>query len=317
MSVGSDSNYKLRAKAGSTATAYTVTQLSEGQTYYFKVRAKNSKGYSDYSNEIVFKMVAGAVASSTGSDSNTEETSSSGSTSSGSYSIAAPSHLGGTADKTTAIKLNWKDNANNESEHEIYMSIGSDSNYKLRAKAGTNSTAYTVTQLSEGQTYYFKVRAKNSQGYSDFSNEIVFKMASGAVATTTNPGATSSANMGESDGGNFYSGANNSEEDDLTLTVAGQQEAEEAVDLPEGYSAYPNPARDHISLRYENVEAYSDLQIRILDFSGTVRMTLTETTTGTSGDIRLNLDAYQLPSGYYIIQIITEKGENTIKFLKN
>ncbi|EMR04649.1 PKD domain-containing protein [Cesiribacter andamanensis] len=269
MSVGNSSSYYLRAKAGSTATAYTVTSLTKGQTYYFKVRAKGSKGYSEFSNEIVFKMVEGAVATTTdaGSSSSADPTVSAGSNqtltlpsnsvslrgsakaedgstpsvswtkvngpsasmtgsntltlsasnlSEGTYTfrltatdskgntafddvqvtvqaessstsgLNAPSHLAGVADKTSAIKLSWRNNnGTNASEHEIFMSVGNSNSYYQRAKAGSTATAYTVTNLTEGQTYYFKVRAKGSKGYSNYSNEIVFKMVAGAVASST------------------------------------------------------------------------------------------------------------------------------------
>jgi hypothetical protein len=308
MSVGNDNSYYMRAKAGGTAQAYTVTNLIEGQTYYFRVRAKDSNDHSDFSNEIVFKMVAGAVSSNTDGD-----TSSTIATTSTNISdLNAPSHLAGVADKTSAIKLSWRNNnGSNAAEHEIHMSVGNNTSYYLRAKAGGTATAYTVANLIEGQTYYFKVRAKGSNGRSDYSNEIVFKMVAGAVSSNTG----NSANTDASDEDTFYHGSSSGNANDLSLTVVGTEE--ELEKMPAAYSAYPNPTRDHINLRYENLEAYSLLQIRILDFSGVVRMTLNETTSGTSGDIRLDLEANRLPSGYYIIHILSEKGEQTIKFLKN
>ncbi|WP_051068827.1 PKD domain-containing protein [Cesiribacter andamanensis] len=125
-----------------------LSNLLEG-TYTFRLTAKDNAGAT--ASDDVTVVVKGATTSTS--------------------TLAAPSNLYATADKSTVAKLSWKDNSSDESEFEIYMSAGNNSSWSLRAKSGANSTGYTVTNLVAGQTYYFRIRIKNSSGkYSDYSN---------------------------------------------------------------------------------------------------------------------------------------------------
>ena len=54
-------NVYLEIATGVTLTSYTLTGLSEGNTYRFKVRARNVVGLSQYST--VFSIVAGTIPS--------------------------------------------------------------------------------------------------------------------------------------------------------------------------------------------------------------------------------------------------------------
>jgi len=91
---------------------------------------------------------------------------------------AAPSGLTAMAVSTSRIDLRWQDNSNNEDGFEIFRKIQGQS-YSSLKKVGANVTSYSDTGLSPGTTYCYQVRAYNSAGTSDFSNE--------ACATTERP----------------------------------------------------------------------------------------------------------------------------------
>lgn len=89
---------------------------------------------------------------------------------------AAPSNLTATTVSTTSIRLNWTDNSNDEAEFRIEQKAGS--SFVDIGSAPANSTTFTVTGLTPGQTATFRIRARNGNGDSGYSNE--------ASATTTN-----------------------------------------------------------------------------------------------------------------------------------
>ncbi len=94
----------------------------------------------------------------------------------------APSELTATATSSSAIKLSWADNSDNESTFHIQISndnlIWSDLD---SISAGTSN--YTSTGLSSSSTYYYRVCSANTAGKSDYSNV--------ASATTLTEGSTS------------------------------------------------------------------------------------------------------------------------------
>ncbi|MBW3545768.1 MAG: T9SS type A sorting domain-containing protein, partial [Bacteroidetes bacterium] len=81
--------------------------------------------------------------------------------------------------------VKWADKSNNETSFEVYMSAGNRSNYRKVGATGANKTHYTVSNLSNGQTYYLKVRAINKEDNSSFSNEVMVKNSSTSTATAT------------------------------------------------------------------------------------------------------------------------------------
>jgi hypothetical protein len=89
---------------------------------------------------------------------------------------AAPANLTATAVSTTSIRLNWTDNSNDESEFRIEQRVGNA--FVDIGSAPANSTSFTITGLTPGQTATFRIRARNGNGNSGYSNE--------ASATTPN-----------------------------------------------------------------------------------------------------------------------------------
>jgi transcriptional regulator CtsR len=89
-----------------------------------------------------------------------------------------PSDLIANAISSSQINLSWQDNSSDETGFKIEMKTGSGS-YSQIATVGANVTSYSNSGLSTSITYYYRVRAYNAVGNSDYSNE--------ASATTLPP----------------------------------------------------------------------------------------------------------------------------------
>ncbi|MBI5779600.1 MAG: fibronectin type III domain-containing protein [Planctomycetes bacterium] len=93
---------------------------------------------------------------------------------------AAPTNLVATAISTSEIKVQWTDNSNNETGFELWFSYDG-TNFYLYVPLVYNTTNYSHIQpylytvdneqgLPGGFTCYYKVRAHNNAGYSNYSN---------------------------------------------------------------------------------------------------------------------------------------------------
>lgn len=89
---------------------------------------------------------------------------------------AAPTNLTATATTSTVIRLNWVDNATNETEFRVEQKVGN--GFQDLGPAAANTTTINITGVTPGTTQTFRIRAKNGTGYSGYSNE----------ATATTPG---------------------------------------------------------------------------------------------------------------------------------
>lgn len=78
----------------------------------------------------------------------------------------APSKLTAAATSSTAVKLTWRDNSNNEAGFDIGLRTPGGNWASRTPGAAKNATSFTVSNLTPGQTYEFQVTAYNSAGWS-------------------------------------------------------------------------------------------------------------------------------------------------------
>ncbi len=82
---------------------------------------------------------------------------------------SAPSGLTAVANSNN-INLNWTDNSNNETSFIIDRAVGGPTGWVLGyATVSANTTSYTDAGLADG-TYYYRVKARNADGDSAYSN---------------------------------------------------------------------------------------------------------------------------------------------------
>jgi predicted phage tail protein len=81
----------------------------------------------------------------------------------------APARLSATAVSNTQIDLSWADVSGNETGFELERSLDGNAFTKL-ADLPANATTYSNTGLATLTKYWYRIRAKNNIGNSDFSN---------------------------------------------------------------------------------------------------------------------------------------------------
>lgn len=94
---------------------------------------------------------------------------------------AAPSGLTATPTSDTVVRLNWTDNATNESEFRV--EARSTGNFNDLGSVPANATGVNITGLTAGTQYTFRVRARNGSGDSPYSNEATARTAGGGGTT--------------------------------------------------------------------------------------------------------------------------------------
>jgi len=132
-------NYNTITTTSANATSYSVTGLSSGTTYYFRVSAVNAAGNSNSTSASATTLVAPP---------------------------AAPSTLSATAISSSQINLAWSDNSNNETGFRIEKSSAFSGPYTLLTTTGANATSYSDVSLPAMQTYYYRVMSVNASGTS-------------------------------------------------------------------------------------------------------------------------------------------------------
>ncbi len=147
---GSYGAWMAIGSSSATTTAHTVTGLSDGTTYAFKVRAVNASGNGDASDEVTAATTAAKPT---------------GLTATGGVRAAALTWTNPGGASITSWEYQQKAGSG---AYGTWMAIGSSS---------ATTTNYTVTGLAAGTVYAFKVRAVNSAGNGPASDEVTARTA--------------------------------------------------------------------------------------------------------------------------------------------
>lgn len=152
-----ESGFRVERKTGSgswaqlttlaaNVTSYSDTSVVETTTYTYRVLAFNDSGDSAASNEATVTTPALTIP-------------------------AAPGNLQAQAISANQVRLTWIDNSYNEDGFKIERKTGTGGAWGQVGTAGADDTAYQDSGLSELITYYYRIRAYNNAGNSDYSNE--------------------------------------------------------------------------------------------------------------------------------------------------
>ncbi|GGD68076.1 hypothetical protein GCM10011514_35270 [Emticicia aquatilis] len=133
----------VRADLDSNTVAATSIPIEEGVTYYFRVSASNKYGSSKYSPTTKLDIVVTAAPN-------------------------APYDLKGTA-TATEVSLKWGDDSNKEAGFDVERSTDGTTFTKL-ASTGRNEVSYVDKTVAEKTKYFYRVRATNVKGNSDYTN---------------------------------------------------------------------------------------------------------------------------------------------------
>ncbi|MBS3816850.1 MAG: PQQ-binding-like beta-propeller repeat protein [Candidatus Thermoplasmatota archaeon] len=130
-------------------TIYTDPGLTNGQTYYYQVSAVNSEGEGNRSSEVSATPLEVIVPSE-------------------------PQNLQASAGDAE-VELTWDppsdDGGSSINEYKIYRGTSS-SSLTSHDNIGGNTTSYTDTGLTNGETYYYQVSAVNGEGEGNRSTEV-------------------------------------------------------------------------------------------------------------------------------------------------
>ncbi|MCX6132225.1 MAG: DUF5050 domain-containing protein [Ignavibacteriales bacterium] len=156
-------------QSGITATSYSVTGLSGGTQYYWRVNATNAAGTSAWSSTSSFTTIV-------------------------TVSIPSPPALPGSpVDGATGVSvsptLSWSASSGAVS-YRLQVSTNSTFSSLAFDQSGITAATYPVTGLSNNTLYYWRVNATNTAGTSSWSSTWSFTIipAIPPVPTTPSPG---------------------------------------------------------------------------------------------------------------------------------
>jgi parallel beta-helix repeat protein len=160
-SIGNNDNFNVIDTLDVNITDFQDIGLVPDVTYYYRIRAFNQIGYSDYSNVITITTLPLEIPNSPTLES----------------VIILPEN---------SVRIVWKDNSDNESGFQIERADES-SEYMLIYAPVTDDTTWTDTLLNPGIKYYYRIRAFNNDGFSDYSDtlEVIIEIYEPPVAPSS------------------------------------------------------------------------------------------------------------------------------------
>ena len=165
--IGAAGTYAQVGSVNANVKSFADTSLTGGTPYFYRVRAFNTGGNSAYSNEANAKTFPNAP--------------------------AGPTALAATVAGGDQVTIAWQDNSNDEDGFKVESKLGADGTYTQVATVGPNVTNYESTDLTEGVTYFYRVRAFNLGGNSAYSNEASAIPSSGTNFALNKPVVASSS----------------------------------------------------------------------------------------------------------------------------
>ncbi|HJS17828.1 MAG TPA: fibronectin type III domain-containing protein [Anaerolineales bacterium] len=148
---------------GENATGFKDTTVAQGVTYTYRVRAVGFMGLSGYSNTVQVSLASPSLPT-------------------------APGNLTAAMNGVNVV-LNWQDNSTNEIDFYVERCQGVNcTNFiGLGTSGGANIATWTDYNASAGQSYSYRVRAWNSDGFSNYSNTATIITPGGTPATPPAP----------------------------------------------------------------------------------------------------------------------------------
>ena len=159
-SIGSASDFFLVTTTAASIISENISELQTNQEYYFRVRAINQYGASEYSNNA--RVVTSEVPPT------------------------APIELNAEIVSETQIRLTWRDLSGNEDGFEIFERINEDSSFSLLTQTDRNKETFLLTDKTPFSSYYYTVRANNQYGNSGFTDTVSVPAREISPATPTN-----------------------------------------------------------------------------------------------------------------------------------
>ncbi|MCC2668974.1 MAG: repeat-containing protein, partial [Armatimonadetes bacterium] len=139
------SNFTEVKVAAAGTSAWSDGALTPDTTYRYRVRAVNGTGFSGYSDVAMGTTLPAPPAAPTGLN-----------------AVIAGSHR---------VNLTWTDQSSNETGFEIERQVdGGD--FGQIATVGSGATSFGDTDLPDGTTYRYRVRAYNAGGRSEFAGPV-------------------------------------------------------------------------------------------------------------------------------------------------
>lgn len=146
-STGAEESYEEIATLEPNTTAFINFELKHNTTYYYRLKAQNEIGASAYitTSATTLNIVP-----------------------------APPTALAAADISISSIRLEWKDEADNENAYTVeWSSTGTEGSFTaITTTLPPNTNTYTHTSLVSNTTYYYRVKATNEVGSSAYS-EIV------------------------------------------------------------------------------------------------------------------------------------------------